>query len=139
MHRLIAFLLLFMCASVSAQEQKNEFPLQKLSVNDTLKENIKKLNSFKLGFYTFRQKYFNNELNFAEPSLPYSTWMLRSGFTYNNAAPLMQKSDMMRSYKMLYGTDDNMKFLYTVLGMAETATVGVMAYKHIKKYGFFSK
>ena len=27
--------------------------------------------------------------------------------------------------------------LYYVLGMAQTAAVGYMAYQHIKKYGFF--
>lgn len=124
------------CLLYSQQEVQKE----RIHVTDSIKQNIDKLNNFKLRFHTFRQKYFSDELSINQPILPYSTWMLKSSFSKgNNAAPLMQQSDMLRTYKMLYGIDDEMKYLHMILGMAQTATVGVLAYKHIKKYGFLSK
>lgn len=141
MYKYITILVFLFCTSLYSQQHIKETPLETLTVSDSVKENIEKLNSFKLRFHTFRRRYFSDDLKFNEPILPYSTWMLsRTSFSSkDNYAPLLQQSDMIRSYKMLYGVDDDVKYLNMILGMAQTATVGVLAYKHIKKYGFLSK
>lgn len=150
MNKLIALLLLLMSCSLFAQQQSSENSKITFSISDSTKKSIEETNSFNPldlnaprsvpgRFHTFRQKFFSDQLRLNEPTLPYSTWMLKSGFNNNAFAPLMQRSDMIRSYKMLYGVDEDLKYLQIFLGMAQTATVGVLAYKHIKKYGFFSK
>lgn len=137
--KFIAFLFLLISCSLFAQQQSSENNKITLSIADSIQQNIEEINSFRIRFHTFRQKFFSDQLSLSEPILPYSTLMLKSGFNNNSIAPLMQQSDMIRSYKMLYGVDEDLKYLQMFLGMAQTATVGVLAYKHIKKYGFFSK
>lgn len=139
MNKLLALLLLVISCSLFAQQQSSENNKLALSIADSIKQNAEEINSLRIRFHTFRQKFFSDQLSLSEPILPYSTLMLKSGFNNNSFAPLLQQSDMIRSYKMLYGVDEDLKYLHMVLGMAQTATVGVLAYKHIKKYGFFSK
>jgi hypothetical protein len=140
MYKLKILTFLLLSCSLFAQQQSSENKKITFSIADSTKKSIEELNSFRLRFHTFRQKFLSDKLSFNEPILPYSTWMLKAGFNSGNSvAPLLQRSDMIRSYKMLYGMDDDLKYLHMILGMAQTATVGVLAYKHIKKYGFFSK
>lgn len=139
MYKLMFIFSFAMLTAAYSQNQTNEVSRQSLSLSDSLKENIEKLNTFRSKFFTLRQKFFNDKLTLSQSAVSYSTWMLKSGFNSENIAPLLQHQDMVRSYKMLYGADDDLKYVHMVLGMAQTATVGVLAYKHIKKYGLFSK
>jgi hypothetical protein len=39
-------------------------------------------------------------------------------------------------FPVQFQSHDNLKYIYTILGIAQIGTVSYLAYKHIQKYGF---
>lgn len=92
-----------------------------------------------------------------ELDLQFKFWHQQSSMlTEGNKSNLWLRTEMALSYTGTFNSDDlitvdnfsaplyerykeNQKFnpLFYVLGMAQTAAVGYMAYQHIKKYGLF--
>ncbi len=89
---------------------------------------------------------FYRDLNYMKMNLPTiadsnTIWMWTNLSINNSGKPIVNfgssSSDLISPLYQQFLENSKLNSVYYVLGMAQTAAVGYLAYRHIKKYGLF--
>ncbi len=132
--QIIVFLTLFSFC-IYPQDAKNDYD-KKISATDNLQR-------LQIQFDDFE---FYRDLNYMKINMPSvgdtnTIWMWTSLSINNSGNPYINygssSSELISPLNQKFLQDSKLNPVFYVLGMAQTAAVGYLAYRHIKKYGLF--
>ena len=133
------FLALFLLTSFSYAQSDNT---NNLYNSDSLKVKINStpLTEIQIKFEEFElsREFFDLKKKISLDGDPQTVWLRTSLAVSNTIAPNNQKSlHHLSPFYAQYLEDSKFNPVRYVLGMVQLGAVGYLAYKHIKKYGFF--
>ena len=126
------FLFVSVTAQFNAQELKQDTSKVETRIN---KNNYYLHDDFE--FYFPRQDFTKFDIDSANIRL-FSSYMLSESLK-KDLRNYENEFDFLSNYHDFYIQSTKFDPIRYVLGMAEMGAVGYLAYKHIKKYGFFNK
>ncbi|MEJ2616381.1 MAG: hypothetical protein P8Z35_15605 [Ignavibacteriaceae bacterium] len=131
------FIMLMFLLPVSVFSQENN--ADSLSFNQTFNTQLNLLNDFDLYFSlsNIQNNIHNIPLNNNPKTIGLWTSYAVSKTSVGETMPGETKLLMLNPLNIKYREDSKFNSLRYILGIAQTAAVGYMAYIHIKKYGFF--
>ncbi|MGB8319940.1 MAG: hypothetical protein WCE54_17540 [Ignavibacteriaceae bacterium] len=130
------FIMFMLLLPVLIYSQENNYDL--LNLKQTLSTQFNLMSDF--NFY-FSLSNIQNSSNDMPVIINPKTIGLWTSFAVSKsymgeAMPVTTKSFMLTPLNIKYGEDTKFNSVRYILGMAQTAAVGYMAYIHLKKYGF---
>ncbi len=133
---IILLLLIFPSAELSFAQETSEDKVNKQTSYDQLIKIQTQLNEFE--FYR-ELNYMRMDLNLNND--PNTIWMWTKLALLNNGKPDKYSGEspvnMLEPLHQQFLENSKFNPVRYVLGMAQTAAVGYLAYRHIKKYGLF--
>ncbi len=132
-------LLLFILTSLSYAQSDN---INNLYNRDSLKIKINSIPlteiQIKFDEFELHREFYDLKREISLEGDPHTVWLRTSLAVSNTIDPNSQKSlHYLSPFYAQYLEDSKFNPLRYVLGMAQIGAVGYLAYKHIKKYGFF--
>ena len=124
---------LFLFVALSSSFPQNSGKTAAIGINDSTKE-IHRLNYIKeFEFYDFGFTPYNNAVDG-------NIWTKTFGTlnNYNYIAPSVSKN-MLAPLRLQFMDSQKFSIFREILGAAQMTAVGIMAYQHIKRYGFIKQ